>query len=137
LLIRECTWTYNGSCYYLSDHKEEFFAAESECAVKYAGHLIAVTSEEESNFIAVQLLNEFGSYPILLWIGGFQDGDEEWNWTSSYEDWNFTNWDLATGQPSLGTNACASFSQGKNWRWSDHRCSTLHNFICESVIHNQ
>ena len=41
LLIRECTWTYNGSCYYLSDHKEEFFAAESECAVKYAGHLVS------------------------------------------------------------------------------------------------
>merc|ERR1712243_18751 len=123
---RECTWTYDGSCYYLIEHAEEFFTAESECVIKYGGHLIAITSEEESNFITVQLLNKYGSTDMdkwIVWTGGFQDDTGEWIWTSSYENWNFTNWDTATSQPDLGADACAVFYGVDLWRWADTECS--------------
>merc|ERR1711915_115852 len=128
---RECTWSYKNSCYYLVEHAEEFFAAETECAIKYGGHLVSLGSIDEINFITVQILNKYGCAASYLWSGGFQDGDAEWRWTDSMTNWNATNWDTATNQPDLLVDGCAGFYGGYQWRWFDTACTTKYNFICE------
>ena len=52
-----CTWTYSGSCYNLVNSKQSFWAAEAYCNTIYNGHLAAVTSQEEDDFLRARLID--------------------------------------------------------------------------------
>lgn len=66
-----------------------------QAAESTGGHLVTVTSAEESNFLRNTLLkNQEKAY----WLGAYQTGDENrqnptgnWNWVTG-ENWSFTDW---------------------------------------------
>merc|ERR1711976_1025132 len=93
--------TYNGLCYdYISEEKLNFFDAEYYCAVNHDGHLAAITSLEEDNFIRAKLLDLYDEFDdmsqtIDIWIGGVKQG-ANFVWTSG-EQWTYNNW--GKGQP--------------------------------------
>ena len=61
-----CSWTYNGSCYnFISEEKLSFFEAEYYCVVNHGGHLVAINSLEEDNFIRTQLLDWYDDSKFL------------------------------------------------------------------------
>ena len=51
-----CTWQLGDSCYHYVKHMEEFWAAEAYCSTIYNGHLMAIDSREENDFIMARLL---------------------------------------------------------------------------------
>ena len=62
-----CSWTYNGSCYnFISEEKLSFFEAEYYCVVNHGGHLVAINSLEEDNFIRTQLLDWYDDSKLNL-----------------------------------------------------------------------
>ena len=55
---KSCTWTFNGSCYNFDPNVQlPFFDAENYCAVNHGGHLAAITSKEEDDFLRSRLLD--------------------------------------------------------------------------------
>jgi|ERR1711909_73678 len=130
---QSCTWTYGHSCYNLVEQPLGFYDAENMCNIKHSGHLIAITSEDESNFLTVKLLKYYNACNgWKLWIGGYQVG-AEWRWTSSYEDWEFTNWNIY--EPNGSGNQCLGVYGDYKGEWFDDVCEAPLHFICESVIH--
>lgn len=66
------------------------------------GHLAAITSKEENDFIVDNFPQAFHPYRGGYWLGGFQQlpntaPDQGWMWVTS-EPFNFTNW--GTGEPN-------------------------------------
>ena len=51
-----CTWQLGDSCYHYVKQAEEFWAAEAYCNTIYNGHLLAINSQEENDFIMSRLL---------------------------------------------------------------------------------
>ena len=51
-----CTWQRGNSCYHYVKQEEEFWAAEAYCNTIYDGHLLAINSQEENDFIMSRLL---------------------------------------------------------------------------------
>ena len=51
-----CTWQLGDSCYHYVKQTEEFWAAEAYCNTIYNGHLLAINSQEENDFIMSRLL---------------------------------------------------------------------------------
>ena len=51
-----CTWQLGDSCYHYVKQEEQFWAAEAYCNTIYNGHLLAINSEEENDFIMGRLL---------------------------------------------------------------------------------
>ena len=51
-----CTWQLGNSCYHYVKQLEEFWAAEAYCNTIYNGHLLAINSQEENDFIMSRLL---------------------------------------------------------------------------------
>lgn len=104
-------------------------AAESRSLGDVDGHLVTITSAEESQFVSanfpeVVAQGEFSRF----WLGGFQpQGEQEagggWEWVTG-EVFAFTNWD--TGEPNdpSATEQCLNFATGPNptGSWNDQPC---------------
>ena len=70
--------SYEDSCYVPITGQVDFWAAEANCDILYGGHLVAINSKKENDFITnlMQLKEDF------RWrIGGFKNGTS-WKWTS-------------------------------------------------------
>ena len=75
-VAKGCTWTRGQSCYDLVlDQQLSFYEADEFCRLSN-GHLAAVESPEEDDFLRVRLLYhhglimEEGKTEIYYWIGG-------------------------------------------------------------------
>ena len=98
-----CTWQLRDSCYHYVKQKEQFWAAEAHCNTNYNGHLLAINSQEENDFILTRLMEthnlESTTSKIIFdftkkkdnfiddnhfWIGAIEDEDVDglWKWTS-------------------------------------------------------
>jgi len=55
-LASACTWSHDGSCYNYVKQGLDFWPAETYCNTMYGGHLVAINSQEESDFITGRLL---------------------------------------------------------------------------------
>ena len=51
-----CTWQLRDSCYHYVKQKEQFWAAEAHCNTNYNGHLLAINTQEENDFILTRLM---------------------------------------------------------------------------------
>jgi len=96
-----CTWTLGNSCYTFVSSTLPFWSAETECSVAYGGHLVAVTTQEEDDFLRMRLIEKFindetcDGYIALLTGGFFKEG--AWAWTSG-ESFVYSNW--SPGEPN-------------------------------------
>ncbi|XP_061163345.1 hepatic lectin-like [Saccostrea echinata] len=82
---------YQGHCYEFKIHRAiDFHQAESDCKSR-GGHVVAVNSMDEQNFI-MSTLKSFPFHGHGVWIG-FTDGQVEgkWTWTTG-ETSTFTHW---------------------------------------------
>ena len=96
-------------------------AAESHAIYGNTGHLVTITSSEESEFVRVSCLSGLGEAQVFL--GGYQpSGSPEpagnWQWITG-ETWSYTNW--CSDQPTNtngNENVLVAYcpSQGK---WND------------------
>ena len=55
--VKACTWIFEGSCYNLMHEGLEFWASEAYCNSIYNGHLAAITTKAEDDFIRARLLD--------------------------------------------------------------------------------
>ena len=46
-----CTWQLRDSCYHYVKQAEQFWDAEAYCSTNYNGHLLAINTQEENDFI--------------------------------------------------------------------------------------
>ena len=107
------TYTFDNHTYFLTTTAQNWQDAEAE-AVGAGGHLVAVTSQEEEDFVT----DTFASGDVPLWIGA-TDQDEEgtFQWSSG-EAFDYTHW--KPGEPNGGTS--------ESWvtiNWAYARGSTL------------
>ena len=51
-----CTWEFRNSCYHNVKQELDFWTAEDYCNTVYNGHLLAINSQEENDFIMSRLL---------------------------------------------------------------------------------
>ena len=51
-----CTWQIRDSCYHYVKQAEKFWDAEAYCITNYNGHLLAINSQEENDFILTRLM---------------------------------------------------------------------------------
>ena len=95
----ENTWTeqiaiFNGHAYAYFDVLCSWEEAEDRCEA-LGGHLATITSEEEQSFVASSSLGSSANY----WLGATDAAEEGvWSWVTN-EEWSYTNWCAADGQP--------------------------------------
>jgi len=131
-------WEKNGDhCYYFSNEKKNWFAAEIFCQGE-GGHLASVHSGATNDFVWGMMkrtnLNR-------IWIGGTDTGKEGvWKWTDC-TPWDFTVW--GTGEPSnTGDEDCLEVYQFNDQhenkvadkKWNDDKCSKEFGFVCSKKI---
>jgi len=131
-------WEKNGDhCYFLSNEKKNWFAAEIFCQGE-GGHLASVHSGATNDFVWGMMkrtnLNR-------IWIGGTDTGKEGvWKWTDC-TPWDFTVW--GTGEPSnTGDEDCFIVYQFNDQhenkdadkKWNDDKCSKEFGFVCSKKI---
>ena len=51
-----CTWQLRDSCYHYVKQAEQFWDAEAYCNTNYDGHLLAINTQEENDFILTRLM---------------------------------------------------------------------------------
>ena len=52
-----CTWTRGNSCYNLVETSHTFWEGETYCNVVFNGHLLAINTMEEDDFIRARLMD--------------------------------------------------------------------------------
>ena len=120
-----CTWIRGNSCYTLVKHEYDFFEAETNCRENFNGHLLAINSREEDDFIRARLLDEHMLY--CWWWIGLTKAEGDWKWTTG-ENISYSNW--ASGEPS-GEEEAAGINY--EWlEWYDIASNWIHASICES-----
>jgi len=133
---RACEWIRNNSsCYYTVEHMLPFFSAETECVIKYGGHLVSINTLEENDFLTTRLLHKYGNTDgTSWWIGGFQNPDQDWTWVTG-EKWSEEAIFWQPGQPNDGGDACAAI-QGSTFLYKlwDAACTNSIKFICEKNL---
>ena len=104
--------------------------AETYCRENFNGHLLAINSREEDDFIRARLLDEHMSGG--WWWIGLTKAEGSWNWTSG-EDVTYFNW--ADGEPNdSGDHAGIWGFPDVSWlEWDDIFSINNHNIICESI----
>lgn len=80
---------YDGHYYKVFDTPMKWTEARDACEA-VGGHLAAVSSEEEQNFICDIIKS---TEQANIWIGGYYSkAEKQWNWVDGFE-WDYTNWD--------------------------------------------
>ena len=151
-----CEWYYtdpcdgNGYCYHLIELKQNFYAAETQCAMTYQyGHLATPSTPAENNFLKWKLAVYYGRHdPYIcnsspdaefnqLWIGAYKQNDV-WRWVQNANpsDQSFSNYqDWFLGQPDHEEDACGYMigqrDSGAYFQWADMPCATELYFVCE------
>jgi hypothetical protein len=121
---------FGGRRYRLYKEKMNWHNAKRFCE-EQGGHLVTITSEEESRFVS-KLARKAGGN---VWIG-FTDEREEgnWEWVTG-ETVTFTRW--TAGEPNNweGKEHYGHLWRGKGLRWDDTRAEGAYDknapFICE------
>lgn len=118
---------YNGHRYMIYEKVLSWKEAEEYCEI-VGGHLATITSVGEQEFIF-----QLNSSDLKLWIGGYKDSSDDWNWIT-YEDWDYTNW--ADGEPSNDDTVGGYENSVAVWpmSWNDlneNNTIKLSGFICE------
>ena len=90
-----CTWIRGNSCYTLVRGEFKFLEAETYCRENFNGHLLAINSMEEDDFIRARLLDEHRSSG--WWWIGLTKAEGDWKWTTG-EEISYSNWE--SGEPS-------------------------------------
>merc|ERR1711973_491476 len=124
-----CTWTRGNSCYNLVETGFTFWEGETYCNVMFNGHLLAINSMQEDDFIRARLLDLH--YTSNVWWIGLAKAEGKWKWTSG-EAVSYSNW--ANGQPSVeDVGAIRILVPGDSWlEWDDLNSTIKYSIICES-----
>ena len=77
-----CTWLYQNSCYHHVEHRETFWGAEAYCNTLYGGHLLAINSNDENDYISARLLENGWIFDDNQWHIGLTRVDSTWRWIS-------------------------------------------------------
>jgi len=129
-------WEKNGDhCYFLSNEKKNWFAAEIFCQGE-GGHMASVHSDATNDFIWERMIRTDVN---LFWIGGSDTGEEGvWKWADC-TPWRFTVW--WTGEPNnVGDEDCVDVHKSihpndqLDKKWNDDRCSKELGFVCSKKI---
>lgn len=106
--------TYNGSAYqFVKNTKPEqgftWYEAEELCE-KWDGHLVAITSAEEQQFLEQFIQKEIGGEAKNdYWIGAYEDEEQyKWKWVTG-EEFDYSNW--AYGEPNDHASHLESYGQ--------------------------
>jgi hypothetical protein len=117
-----------GRCYrFVPQPALSWSNAAIDCSLWSAGrgHLVAVTSQEEDDFI-----HSFSSGG--LWLGGSDAKSEGgWGWLSQ-EVWSFQNFELGRPDNVGGVEHCLSKQQ--SGLWNDLPCEVQLPYMCERSI---
>ena len=131
----EYTAEFNGHTYEFVPQDMTWEEARLEC-VKRGGHLVTVTSQEESDYLKGLYLHIHGD-DKGGWLGAYSDGayggdKNDWCWVTG-EEWNYTNWDNGEPSNSRGTEWFAHFWKEMTWNDVDNEDSrsSHYGYICE------
>ena len=115
------------STYHVIEELQDFFSAETQCAIQYHGHLAAPSTLEENEHMRLKLVEIYGT-GNYIWVG-ILNYDGKWRFING-ETMGFSDW--APNEPS-GDGDCGNLvgKPGYNWKWNDTPCSEEHFFICE------
>lgn len=117
------TAEWNGHTYQLFTGNLTWEQARAHCE-SLGGHLAAITSQAEQNFIASLLTNSQGTY----WLGGYADASGWWHWVTD-EPFEKQYQNFAEGQPDGAGGYLMILESG---RWDDVRSDeNTSGFICE------
>jgi hypothetical protein len=128
--------SYNGHYYYFFNSSVSWSDARDTSETMsykpdlngptYWGHLVAITSKEESDWINSTFNNLEG-----IWIGAYQtpetDGlnivdnwNIDWNWVTG-EDWQFTNWRPGEPNDSSDIEDYGELRSSNGGDWNDNK----------------
>ena len=118
---------YNGHYYAIYGGAITWQEAKNYCQ-SVGGHLATITTQREQNFI-----NGLNKNNLDLWIGGYQDNNDNWRWVTG-EEWSYTNW--SEGEPNNSDEIMANESCIVVWpnKWNDLNADNTYQvagFICE------
>lgn len=112
----------NNSRYFVSNQNRSWYAGRN-IAASVGGHLAAINSAEENEFIRSNLAS--GS----VWIG-FNDIATEGHFVWSNKDQvNYTNWE--SGEPNGGASSNFTRLKSDNGRWTDRGTDVVYPFVVE------
>lgn len=117
-----------GRCYrFVSQPALSWTNAAVDCSLWSAGrgHLVAITSQEEDDFVRT-----FGAGS--LWIGGSDAKMEgDWRWLSQ-EVWFFQNFEV--GRPDNIDSLEHCLSKQESGLWNDLPCDVKLPYMCERAV---
>lgn len=114
---------YNNHIYSLYEQVVSWKTAKEFCE-KMGGHLVTVTSKDESDFI--NQLSKNGKVK-RYWLGA-TDEDGKWKWVTG-ETFNFVNW--CVGEPNNAGNVEHYMDLYDNSNWNDSENNSSYGFILE------
>uniref|UniRef100_A0A3P9DJE8 C-type lectin domain-containing protein n=1 Tax=Maylandia zebra TaxID=106582 RepID=A0A3P9DJE8_9CICH len=125
LVCKTCPegWSFNHSCYLLSERSGSWDAARMDCRNRGAD-LLVINSPEEQKFLS--------TITTEVWIG-LNDKEQEgtWRWVDGTPQ-ILMNW--GRDQPDNGGEEdCVHLGGDKQKSWNDLWCSSSHQWICEKV----
>ncbi|OWF36632.1 perlucin-like [Mizuhopecten yessoensis] len=141
-VIRGCPngWeTYDESCYFVPDLREDWTAASTTCGL-YQAHLAEVVNANEDNFLRQLITKHHSGHGgnRYYWLGGTDMVVEgEWRWIKTGQSINYTNW--AHGEPNNHHShedcLTAHLTSESHFHWVDRQCTYKCYFVCKISAH--
>ena len=132
---QESDWTlYEDKCYKLFQESKSFWNALNNCQnYGTTGELAEIDSLKDQEFITHQLLRNYNN-PNHVYFGATNiDNQGNWEWYTSKNEIQFTNWADQQGQSA--NQKCALIFRNVAHptdfnKWHDVSCNEAHYYIC-------
>ncbi|XP_013409678.1 prion-like-(Q/N-rich) domain-bearing protein 25 isoform X2 [Lingula anatina] len=126
---------YGGHCYLLHAIPRAQASAQEDCA-HLGGHLVAIETQEEDNFIRAMLMLQ-SVRPGSLWMALYYSEETGWTWWYPYTSSQTSRLSFRPpwydGYPShVEDMNCGYLDTSRDYAWLNARCrDRLPGFICE------
>ena len=124
---------FQGNHYLVVRNSEVSWQEAKEACEELGGHLVTITTKEESNFL-LTLINSTSDFSYYM--GGYRFCSDGWEWITG-EPWGFTDWrydqpdNVANSQAFLRIVYSSRYGWHYDWDDIDGNTSESTGYICE------
>jgi hypothetical protein len=124
-----------GISYFISDYTLSFSDALTECQKVFLGRLLTITSNDEDEFVRLQLqMHNFDDRTQIQTAGRYNKEYSRWEWSTTGTQIRYLNWRPNEPTQSPTRDSCILLIGSlSSYGWISRFCNNENYFICQTL----